>query len=115
MDVTQAYRNRMGFCYSENLSLTYLSFVDFGLSVQYFIKCLLCARAFPGAAAAKDPACQCRRREFDPWVWGDPLEREMATCSSILAWEITRAEEPGGLQSTRSQRVVNDRATSLYK
>ena len=32
--------------------------------------------------------CQCRRRRFDPWVREDPLEMEMATYSSILAWEI---------------------------
>jgi len=31
--------------------------------------------------------------------WEDPLEEEMATHSSILAWEILWAEEPGGLQS----------------
>ena len=31
--------------------------------------------------------------------WEDPLEKEMATHSSILAWEIPWAEEPGGLQS----------------
>ena len=31
---------------------------------------------------------------------GRSLEEEMATCSSILAWEITWTEEPGGLQST---------------
>ena len=35
----------------------------------------------------------------------DPLEKEMATHSSILAWEIPWAEEPGGLQSMGSQRV----------
>ena len=35
----------------------------------------------------------------------DPLEEEMATDSSILAWEIPWTEEPGGLQSTESQRV----------
>ena len=35
----------------------------------------------------------------------DPLEQEMATHSSVLAWEIPWTEEPGGLQSTRSQRV----------
>ena len=29
--------------------------------------------------------------------WEDPLEKEMATCSSILAWEIPWTEEPGGL------------------
>ena len=38
----------------------------------------------------------------------DPLEKEMATHSSILAWRIPWTEEPGGLQSTRSQRVGND-------
>ena len=32
----------------------------------------------------------------------DPLEKEMATCSSILAWEIPWTQEPGGLQSTGS-------------
>ena len=32
----------------------------------------------------------------------DPLEKEMATHASILAWEISRTEEPGGLQSTGS-------------
>ena len=35
----------------------------------------------------------------------DPLEKEMATHSSILAWRIPWMEEPGGLQSTGSQRV----------
>ena len=33
----------------------------------------------------------------------DPLEKEMATCSSILAWEIPWTGEPGGLLSTGSQ------------
>ena len=35
----------------------------------------------------------------------DPLEKEMATHSSILAWEISQTEEPGGLQSMELQRV----------
>ena len=35
----------------------------------------------------------------------DPLEKEMATHSSILAWRIAWTEEPGGLQSIGSQRV----------
>ena len=42
----------------------------------------------------------------------DPLELEMATHSSILAWEIPRTEEPGGLQSMRSHRVRHDLATN---
>ena len=50
------------------------------------------------------------------WVlslgWEDPLEKEMATHSSILAWSIPWTEEPGGLQSMESQRVGHNRATS---
>ena len=38
----------------------------------------------------------------------DPLEREMATHSSIFAWEIAWTEEPGGLQSMGWQRVGPD-------
>ena len=38
----------------------------------------------------------------------DPLEKGIATCSSILAWRIPLTEEPGGLQSTGSQRVGHD-------
>ena len=40
--------------------------------------------------------------------WEDPLEKEMATHSSIFAWEIPRTEEPGGLQCIESQRVGQD-------
>ena len=38
----------------------------------------------------------------------DPLEKEMATHSSILAWKIPWTEGPGGLQSMGSQRVRHD-------
>ena len=45
----------------------------------------------------------------ETWVqslgWEDPLEKEMATQSSILAWKIPWTEEPGRLQSMGSQRV----------
>ena len=40
--------------------------------------------------------------------WEDPLEKEMATHSSILAWKISWTEEPGVLQSMGSQRVGHD-------
>ena len=43
----------------------------------------------------------------------DPLEKEMVTHSSILAWRIPWTEKPGRLQSTGSQRVRHDWATSL--
>jgi len=48
----------------------------------------------------------------ETWVqslgWEDPLEEEMAPHSSILAWKISRTEEPGGLQFMGSQRVGHD-------
>ena len=40
--------------------------------------------------------------------WEDPLEKEMATHSSTLAWKIPWIEEPGRLQSMGSQRVRHD-------
>ena len=40
--------------------------------------------------------------------WDDPLEKEMATHSSILTWRIPWTEERGGLQSMGSQRVRHD-------
>ena len=40
--------------------------------------------------------------------WEDPLEKEMVTHSSILAWKISQIEESGGLQSVGSQRVGHD-------
>ena len=48
----------------------------------------------------------------ETWVqrlgWEDPLEKEMETHSSILAWKISWTEEPGGLQSMGLQRVGHD-------
>ena len=49
---------------------------------------------------------------LETWVrslgWEDPLEKEMATHSSILAWRIPWTEEPAGLQSMGLQRVGHD-------
>ena len=44
----------------------------------------------------------------------DPLEKEMATHSNILAWRILWSEEPGGLQSLGSQRVRHNWATNTF-
>ena len=56
----------------------------------------------PGGSMVKNPPAK------EMWVWSlgqeDPLEKEMATHSSILAWEIPSTEEPGGLQSTGWQK-----------
>ena len=43
--------------------------------------------------------------------WEDPLEEEMATHSSILAWKIPWTEESDGLESMGSQRIGNDSVT----
>ena len=52
---------------------------------------------------------------WETWVRSlgleDPLEKEMATHSSILAWRIPWTEEPGRLQSRGSQRVGHDMQT----
>ena len=45
----------------------------------------------------------------------DLLAEEMATHSSLLAWDIPWTEDPGGLQSTGSQRVGQDRATKTLE
>ena len=52
-------------------------------------------------------------QEIQVWFlgWEDPLEKEMATCSSILAWEIPWTEESEGLKSMESQRVRHDLVT----
>ena len=58
----------------------------------------------------KNPAAMQKTKEV--WVRSlgqeDPLEEEMATHSSILAWRTPWTEEPGGLQSMGPQRVGHD-------
>ena len=54
-----------------------------------------------------------RRRGFDPWVGKIPLEKGLATHSSIPAWRIPWTEEPGGLQSTGSQRAGQRLSTTV--
>ena len=59
--------------------------------------------------------CLSTMRETRVWAlgWEDPLEKEMAIHSSTIAWKIPWTEEPGRLQSMRSQRVRHDWATSF--
>ena len=61
---------------------------------------LFCVICLP-TEEAQETQVQCLCRE-------DPLEEGTASHSSILAWEIPRTEEPGGLRSTGSQRVGHD-------
>ena len=60
-------------------------------------------RALAGGSVVKNPPPM-----QEMWVWSlcweDPLEKEIATHSSILAWEIPWTEEPSGLQSMELQK-----------
>ena len=66
---------------------------------------------FPGGSVVKNlPTMQ--ETQVPSLGWEDSLEKEMATHSSIPAWEILWTEEPGGLQFMRLQRVRHDLADS---
>ena len=71
--------------------------------LEYFKKIHVSRPGFPGGSDGKESACN-----VGPGLipgWEDPLEKEMATHSSILTWRIPWIEEPGGLESMGSQRV----------
>ena len=65
---------------------------------------LMFMMSFPDGSDGKNPSAVQEIR-FPSLGWEDPLEKEMATHSSILAWRIPWTEEPGRLQSMRLQRV----------
>ena len=68
------------------------------------------SQVFPGSSDGKESICNA-----GDWTqslgWEDPLEKGMATHSSILAWRIPWREEPGWLQSTGLQRIFQDWST----
>ena len=60
----------------------------------------------------KESICQCRWCQFDPWVRKIPLEKELVTHSSILAWEIPGTEEPGRLHTVHG---VTEESSMTYQ
>ena len=70
---------------------------------------------FPGGSVVKKKKKKKHLPKQERWILSlgleDPPEKEMATHSSLLAWEILWTEEPSGLQSMGSQRVGHDLAT----
>ena len=66
------------------------------------------ALGFPHGSEGKSICLQCGRPGINPWIGKIPLEKEMATHPSTLAWKIPWTEEPGSLQSMGSQRVGYD-------
>ena len=65
---------------------------------------------FPNGSAGKESTCNAGDTKDMGSIlgWKDSLEEGMATLSSILTWRIPWTEEPGGLQSTRLQKVEHD-------
>ena len=76
---------------------------------QFYIILYLC-KGFPAGSAVKNLPAMQEPQETRVWSlgWEDPLEGGMATHSGFLAWRISCAEEPGGLQSIGLQRVGHD-------
>ena len=62
---------------------------------------------FCGGSDGKESACNVET-QVRPLGWQDPLEKAMASYSSILSWRIPWTEKPGELQSTGSQRLRHD-------
>ena len=64
-------------------------------------------RASQVVQVVKDPPAK-QEMQVQSLGWEDPLEEEMATHSSVLAWKIPWTEKPSGLQSVGSQIVGQD-------
>ena len=75
-----------------------------------FVETPLSKPGFPSGSVIKNPPAvwETQRAPVQSLGQEDPLEEEMVTHSSILAWRIPCTEEPGRLRSIRSQRVGHD-------
>ena len=108
------------YIYWENNSYSPWLWTDLiGNITFYYSKYSVCLRLFShvcawlmaflnGSEVKNQPAMQGTQVQF--LNWEDPLEKGMATHSSILAWRIPWTEEPGGLQSIGLHRVGHDRS-----
>ena len=79
---------------------------------EYYSSILPCKASLIAQLVKNLPAVQ----ETQVWSlgWEDPLEKEMVTHSSILAWKISWTEEPGGLQFMGLQRIRHNWETNTY-
>ena len=93
-------------------SFTYMCIISFGtyyiLLAIFLLLHIWIPLGYPVGSSGKEPVCLLQETQ-ETWVQflgqEDPLEKEIATHSRILAWEIPWTEKPGGLQSMGSQRV----------
>ena len=74
---------------------------------MYIVETIQVILSFPDGLAVKDLAAvqELQEMQVQSLGWEESLEENMVTYSSILAWEMPRAEKPSRLQSMRSQRV----------
>ena len=72
------------------------------MSWLYF-QLIIIDRAFPGDSPVKNLPAKTQEPQVRSLRGDNPLEKEMATHSNILAWDIQWIEEPGRLQSMQSQ------------
>ena len=77
------------------------------VSIWNFVTKMVQIGRFPGGSDDKESACNVGT-QVQSLGQEDPLEKEMATHSGILAWRMPWSEEPGGLQSMGSQRIGHD-------
>ena len=85
----------------------------FFLCVPEVFYLLLYMMGFPDYSVVKNPSASAGDMGSIPRS-GDPLEKEMATHSSIFAWEIQRTEGPSGLQSIAPKRIRHNFATKYF-
>ena len=108
-----------------HMALTVLSYVPlcllsggFFLFLNYHNGCWILSKAF-SAASLVAQRVKILPTMWETWArylgWEDPLEKEMATHSSTLAWKNPWTEEPGRLQSMELQRVRHDRVISYIE
>ena len=97
-----------------SMSFSNLSFSSNFLTQVLAYSGALMSRVEPGSPALQ--ADSLRMQETPVWFLGqeEPLEKGMATHSSMLAWRIPRTEGPGGLQSMDLQRVRQDWAINTF-
>ena len=103
--------NIMGFT-----STVYYIYIIYRYSTQ--ILSLIISWGFPGGTVVEKkkiclPVQETQETQVSSLCPKDPQEKEMATHFSILAWKFPWKEEPGGLQSLRSQRVGHDWELSI--
>ena len=92
--------------------LSHPSIMSITKSWQYYLLVFFLLASLRSQMVKNLPAVQ--ETQVQSLGWEDPLEKEMETHSSILAWEIPWTEEPGGLQSTGSQRVRHNLVTKPH-